>query len=62
MAKVKDMTTDELGFFIEHKLLELLGDPDSGLRLKKEFRKKVEERIRKSSRRIPHEEALKRFA
>ena len=32
MAKVKEMTVDELEEFIEQKLLEMLGDPDSGLK------------------------------
>jgi hypothetical protein len=61
MPKVKDMSTEDLEHFIEQKLLELLGDPDSGLELKKEFRKKLEQRLRKPSERIPHQEVLKRF-
>lgn len=35
MAKIKDMSVDELEQLIEHKLFEILGDPDSGLLLKK---------------------------
>jgi len=59
MAQVKDMSLDDLEQFIEQKLLEILGDPDSGLELKEEFRKKLEQRLRKPSERIPHEEVLK---
>ena len=62
MPQVKDMSIDELEHFIEQKLLEVLGDPDSGLQLKEEFRKKLEERLKEPSKRISHQEVLKRFA
>jgi len=62
MPKVKDMSIDDLEQLIEQKLLELLGDPDSGLQLKEEFRKELEQRLRKPSERISHQEVLKRFA
>jgi len=61
MAQVKDMSLDDLEQFIEQKLLEILGDPDSGLELKEEFRKKLEQRLRKPLERISHQEVLKRF-
>lgn len=62
MPQVKDMSIDELEHFIEQKLLEVLGDPDSGLQLKEEFKKKLEERLKEPSKRIPHQEVIKRFA
>lgn len=62
MAKVKDMTVDDLEHLIEHKFLEILGDPDSGLQLRKEFKTKLEQRLKKPSKRISHEEVLKIFA
>jgi hypothetical protein len=62
MAKVKDMTVDDLENLIEHKFLEILGDPDSGLQLRKEFKTKLEQRLKKPSKRISHEEVLKKFA
>ena len=61
MAKVKDMTTEELELFIEQKLLEIAGDPDSDLPLSEDFRKKIQERAKKPGRRISHSEVLKRF-
>ncbi|MGH7801178.1 MAG: hypothetical protein ACREOW_11230 [Thermodesulfobacteriota bacterium] len=61
-VKIKDMSVNELEQLIEHKLLEILGDPDSGLQLKKEFKRKLEQRLKKPSKRISHEEVLKRFA
>jgi len=61
MAKVKAMTTAELEEFIEQKVVELLGDPDSGLKLRPEFKKKLQLRLKKSAKRIPHQEVLKKF-
>jgi hypothetical protein len=49
MTSVKDLTIDELEYLIEQKILELLGDPDSGLELKR------------PSRRIPHHEVVDRI-
>jgi hypothetical protein len=62
MAKAKEMTVEEIEQIVEHKLLEIIGDPDSGLHLKKAFKKKLEQRLKKPSKRIPHEEVMKRFA
>ena len=53
MSKVKEMTTDELEHFIEQKLLQILGDPDSGLQLKPEFKKKLKARLNKAKKRMP---------
>ena len=62
MAKVKDMTIDDLEHLIEGKFLEILGDPDSGLELKDDFKLKLEQRLKKPAKRISHQEVLKRFA
>lgn len=62
MARAKAMTADDVEQLIEQKLLEIIGDPDFGLHLTKEFNAKLEQRLKKSSKRISHEEVLKRFA
>jgi hypothetical protein len=62
MAKVKEMSVNDIEQIVEHKLLEIIGDPDSGLQLKKEFKLELQKRLKKSSRRTPHQEVLKRFA
>jgi len=62
MAKAKAITTEDIEQLVEQKLLEIIGDPDSGLHLKKEFRTKLEQRLKKPSKKISHEEVLKRFA
>jgi predicted PP-loop superfamily ATPase len=45
MNKIKDLTIEELEYFIEQKILEILGDPDSGLELREEFKSKLKERL-----------------
>lgn len=62
MARAKAMTADDIEQLVEQKLLEIIGDPDAGLHLKKEFKVKLEHRLKKPSKKISHEEVLKRFA
>ena len=61
MPKVKEITIDDIEQLIEQKFLEIVGDPDSGLQLKEEFKKKLEQRLKKPSKRIHHKEVLKKF-
>ena len=61
MIKVKDLTMEELEYLIEQKILEVLGDPDSGLELKEEFKEELKERLSSPSRRISHEEVTRSF-
>jgi len=48
MAKTQGVSSQNLEQFIEHKVLEIIGDPDSGLQLKKEFKTKLQERLKKA--------------
>jgi hypothetical protein len=61
MTSVKDLTIDDLEYLIEQKILELLGDPDSGLELREEFKKELKKRLESSSRRVPHHEVVNRI-
>ena len=61
MSKIGDLTIDELEYLIEQKVLELLGDPDSGLELRQEFKEELSQRLRSPQQRIPHQEAIRRF-
>ncbi len=61
MTKVKDLTIDELEYLIEEKILEVLGDPDSGLELREEFKEELKGRLENPSRRIPHQEVVNRI-
>ena len=65
MAGAAKIGMDELDDLIERKLLEMLGDPDSGLKLRPEFKKKIEQKIeqrmKKPSKRVSQREVMKRF-
>jgi hypothetical protein len=59
MTSVKDLTIDELEYLIEQKILELLGDPDSGLELKEDFKQELKRRLANPSRRVPQHEVAR---
>jgi len=61
MASVKDLSIDDLEHLIEQKVLEMLGDPDSGLELREEFKKELEARLARPSSRVSQQEVLNRF-
>jgi len=61
MKNVKDLTIDELEGLIEQKILEVLGDPDSGLELKEEFKQELKRRLENPSGTISHDEVVKRI-
>lgn len=61
MNNVRDLTIDELEYLIEQKILEVLGDPDSGLDLKEEFKRELKRRLENPSGRIPHNEVVSRI-
>ena len=61
MREIKDLTMDDLEYLIEQKILEMLGDPDSGLEVAEDFEKKLRKRLGKPSKRIPYEKVLKKF-
>ena len=62
MTKLKDISIEDLEQLIENKFIEIIGDPDSGLQLKKEFKTRLEKRLKKPAKRIPHQEVLKKLA
>ncbi len=61
MANLSQLTKDDLENLIEQKVMEILGDPDTSLGLKKEFKADLKRRIAKRSKRIDHEEVLDKF-
>jgi len=58
-VRVKDLTIEDLEHLIEQKVLEILGDPDFGLEIKDEFKEELRKRLKRSSRRVSHEEVIK---
>ena len=61
MTKLNDLAVEYLEELIEQKLLEIVGDPDSELRLEKSFKEKLERRLRNVPRKVSHDEVLKKF-
>ena len=61
MADLNQLTKDDVEDLIEQKIFALLGDPDTSLDLKQEFRDELKKRISKRSKRIPHEEVFRKF-
>jgi len=61
MSSIGDLTIDDLEYLIEQKVLELLGDPDSGLELRQEVRQELSQRLKNPSRKVSHQEVIKRF-
>ncbi len=61
MTNVRDLTIDELEYLIEQKIVEVIGDPDSGLDLKEEFKQELRKRLEHPSGRIAHNEVVKRI-
>jgi hypothetical protein len=59
MRNVKDLTIDEFEGLIEQKILEVPGEPDSGLEVKEESRRKLKSRLGNPSRKLPHNEVMK---
>ena len=58
MARTKEMTVDDVELIVEQKMLEIIGDPDAGLHVTKKFKTKLEQRLKKPSKSISHEEVL----
>ena len=54
-------TDKKLENLVEQKVLEFLGDPDSGLTLKKSFVAKLRKHLAQKNRYVPHASVLKRY-
>lgn len=56
------LTKKDVEMLVEQKVPELLGDPDSGLSLKEEFKKKLRRRLKNLSDTISHATIVKKYA
>jgi len=61
MKNIGQLTIDDLENLIEQKILEILGDPDTNLDLREEFKEKLKARLARRLKRVPHQEVMKRF-
>jgi len=59
--KTHSLTKKEIELMIEQKVLELLGDPDNGLQLKEEFKKKINKRLKNLSDTTSHSDIMKKY-
>ncbi len=46
---------------IEHKILEFLGDPDEGLKLRKDFLNGLDRRLKNKSKGVSQKSILKKY-
>lgn len=61
METINQLTIEDLENLIEQKVLEILGDPDTSLNLREEFKKELKSRLKKRLKRTPHQEVMERF-
>jgi hypothetical protein len=61
MGTISQLSIEDLENLIEQKIIEILGDPDTSLDLREEFRNELKDRLAKRMKRIPHQEVMKRF-
>lgn len=61
MNRIKDLTIEDLEHLIEQKVMEFLGDPDSGLELRKEFKAELSRRLKNPGLRVSQHEVVKKF-
>jgi hypothetical protein len=58
---ISDLTLEDIEQLIEHKMIDFLGDPDSGLELRDDFKEKLIKRLNNPSSTISHDEVVKLF-
>lgn len=61
METISQLSIQDLENLIEQKIIEILGDPDTSLDLREEFRNELKDRLAKRMKRIPHQEVMKWF-
>jgi len=61
METINQISIEDLENLIEQKVIEILGDPDTVLGLREDFREELNGRLASRSKRIPHREVIKRF-
>jgi len=61
METINQITIEELENLIEQKILEILGEPDTNLELREDFKKEIKTRLASRSKRASHQEVMKRF-
>jgi hypothetical protein len=61
MATINQISIEELENLIEQKIIEILGDPDTNLELREDFKEELKTRLANRSKRASHQDVMKRF-
>jgi len=61
METINKITIEDLENLIEQKIIEILGDPDTNLELREDFKEEIKTRLANRSKRASHQEVMKRF-
>ena len=61
METINQITIEELENLIEQKIIEILGDLDTNLELRKDFKEELKARLASRLKRASHQEVMKRF-
>jgi hypothetical protein len=61
MRTINQITIEELENLIEQKIMEILGDPDTNLELREDFKEELKVRLASRLKRVSHQEVMKRF-
>ena len=61
MKTINQLTNEDLEHLIEQKIIEILGDPDTSLDVREEFKNELKDRLARRLKRTPHQEVMKRF-
>jgi hypothetical protein len=62
METISQISIEDLENLIEQKILEILGDPDTNLELREDFKKELNARLASRLKRVSHREVVKKFA
>ncbi len=62
METISQISIEDLENLIEQKILEILGDPDTNLELREDFKKELNARLASRLKRFSHREVVKKFA
>jgi len=61
METINQITIEELENLIEQKIIEILGDPDTKLELREDFKEELKVRLASRLKRVSHQEVMKRL-
>ena len=62
MRTINQITIEELENLIEQKIMEILGDPDTNLELREDFKEELKMRLASRLKHVSHQEVMKRYS